>query len=157
MWLSSLWSWFLSGIWKSLETQTMGDPRCFRQSLMGHSDGSWDVQTMEMHRKMYNTIKTIKEKKRHTVLEGNKDSIWKLVSPHLCFILTVNLYTFSHILGKRMRLNSHKMHWLAEEITKKGSFRRFGGYLMWEVMYTMNMFHCHWLLKTLLSANGLTE
>lgn len=45
------------------------------------------------------------KKERHTVLEGNKDSIWKIFSPHLCYILTVNLYTFCHTMEKRMRLN----------------------------------------------------
>ena len=29
--------------------------------------------------------------------------------------------------------------------------------LMWEVMYAVNMFYCHWLIKKLLSASGLGE
>ena len=28
---------------------------------------------------------------------------------------------------------------------------------MWEVMYDVNKFYYHWLIKKLLSANGLTE
>ena len=29
--------------------------------------------------------------------------------------------------------------------------------MMWEVMYAVSMFYCHWLIKKVLSANGLTE
>ena len=31
-------------------------------------------------------------------------------------------------------------------------------HMMWDFpLYAMNMFYCHWLIKKLLSVNGLTE
>ena len=42
--------------------------------------------------------------------------------------------------------------------TKRNDKRKENGIVMWESsLYAINMFYCHWLIKKLLLADGLTE
>jgi hypothetical protein len=73
-------------IWKSLGRWTREILQCYKQSLVGSSDGY--PKDQNAHRNVD------REGQVHEISDGSEGSIWSCTTGHLCHILTKDLSVF---------------------------------------------------------------
>ena len=73
----------------------------------------------------------------------------------------IKISTLAHLLSKSvfimLGMSVFKKKYLITDMLYFILWKIESPIVMWKVMYAMNKFYCHWLIKKLLSANGVTK